>query len=229
MVRPDPISVIIPTWNEEATLPETVRRARAVPEVGEVIVADGGSTDRTREVAAQWGCRVCLGGGGRGGQMRLGAAEAVGEVIVLLHADTWLPPEAGRAALRCLQDQRVVGGGFWKVFRDGTWLMRGSRARCWLRFRMGNRFMGDQAMFMRRLALERIGGVPDVPLMEEYELCRGLGRVGRLALADAVVSTSARRFRERGVLRTYWRMGEVTLRYFLGTPPDQLRRRYEQK
>ena len=85
---------------------------------------------------------------------------------------------------------------------------------------------GDQALFVRREVLERIGGVPDVPLMEEHLLCRALRREGRLALAPATVTTSARRFRERGVLRTYWRMFVITLRWRLGASPEELARSY---
>jgi cellulose synthase/poly-beta-1,6-N-acetylglucosamine synthase-like glycosyltransferase len=159
--------------------------------------------------------------------MRLGAAQARGDVVLLLHADTWLPPGAGRAALECLRKPSVVAGGFWKTFRDGSWLMRGSRFRCGLRLWMRRSILGDQGMFIRRDVLEVIGGVPDLPLMEEFELCRRLRKVGRLALAGATVSTSARRFRQRGVLRTYWRMWSVTVRYWLGASPDELRKLYE--
>src|SRR5262245_7299184 len=161
--------------------------------------------------------------------MRLGAAQALGEVLLLLHADTWLPPSAGRAILECLRDETVVAGGFWKVFRDAPWLMRGSRARCALRLWLGRRVLGDQAMFIRRETLERIGGVPDVELMEEFELCRRLRQLGRLVLAPATVTTSARRFRQRGVIRTYLRMWRVALCYRLGVSLPALKRLYEEE
>lgn len=80
---------------------------------------------------------------------------------------------------------------------------------------------------MRRSTLEQIGGVPDVPLMEEFILCERLRKLGKLGLANAVVETSARRFIERGVLRTYARMWRVTLQYKLGTSPVELWRIYE--
>jgi rSAM/selenodomain-associated transferase 2 len=223
------ISVVIPTLNEEPSLPETVRRARANPEVCEILVVDGGSQDRTRTVGEELGCRVLDSPPSRGGQMRRGAAVARGDVVLLLHADTWLPPEAGRAALECLRDPSVAGGGFWKTFRDGTWLMRGSRCRCGLRLWLGGRILGDQGLFVRRDVLERVGGVPDLPLMEELELCRRLRQVGRLALANATVTTSARRFRQRGVLSTYWRMWIVTLRFHCGATPEELCRLYEKE
>ena len=78
-----------------------------------------------------------------------------------------------------------------------------------------------------REVLEAVGGFPDLPLMEEFELCRRLRRVGRLALADATIETSARRFVRDGVLRTYYRMWWVTLLYHLGRPPAELREIYE--
>jgi rSAM/selenodomain-associated transferase 2 len=221
------LSVVIPTRNEAAELPETIRRARAVPEVAEIIVVDGGSTDSTRELAAAGGCTVLTTEPGRGRQLRLGAARATGDVVVLLHADTWLPPEAGGAVRDCLRDAAVVGGGFWKVFREPSVFMLGSRWRCAARLFVGGRFVGDQAMFVRRDALERIGGVPDMPLMEEFELCRRLRRLGRLALAPATVSTSSRRFTRLGPLRTYLRMWRVAAQYRLGTPPRRLQEIYE--
>ena len=206
------VSVVIPTLNEADSLPETLRRAKANPEIREIIVVDGGSSDRTKSIARDFGCRVLEGATGRGGQLRLGASGAKGDVVLLLHADTWLPPNATRAVLDCLRDASVVGGGFWKVFRDPPLLLRGSRFKCATRLVFGGLVLGDQAMFIRRDVLGQIGGVPSVPLMEEFELCRKLRKVGRLALADATVTTSARRFVKHGIFRTYLRMWSVTIR-----------------
>jgi rSAM/selenodomain-associated transferase 2 len=226
---PKTISVVIPTLNEAGSLKEVVERVRRVAEVCEIIVSDGGSQDETRQIASELGCKVIRGVAGRGGQMRRGAAETKGDVILLLHADTWLPPEAGRAVINCLRDFSVSGGGFWKVFRERNLLLLGSRFKCAVRLYLGRRIMGDQAMFIRREVLEEIGGVPDIPLMEEFELCRQLRKVGRLALADAVATTSARRFAKLGVARTYLRMWRVTLSYWLGMKPQELRRIYERE
>lgn len=123
----------------------------------------------------------------------------------------------------------MVGGGFWKVFRNPTWLMRGSRFKCWLRLKAGGLVLGDQGLFVRRDVLERIGGVPDLPIMEEFELCRRLRKEGRLVLAPATVVTSERRFRQLGVLRTYARMWRVSLAYQVGVAPEELRRIYERR
>jgi rSAM/selenodomain-associated transferase 2 len=224
---PRTISVVIPTLNEAESLPETVSRARALSAVIEVIVVDADSADATVAVGERLGCQVLRGPRSRGAQLRLGAARARGDVIMLLHADTWVPVEADRALLNCLRDRLVVAGGFWKVFREKQLLMAGSRFRCALRLLLFGRILGDQVMFVRRAALESIGGVPDVPLMEEFELCRRLRPLGRLALASATVTTSARRFAKLGVLRTYLRMWHVTFRYYLGASLRELRKLYE--
>jgi rSAM/selenodomain-associated transferase 2 len=222
------ISVVIPTLNEAAELPETLRRLELVPEAKEIIIADGGSRDGTVKLAEAAGCVVVNCGSGRGGQMRAGAERATAEAILFLHADTWVPTEAGQALLVCLARPRVVAGGFYKVFRDPpSWLVRGSRFKCWWRRLLARRVMADQGIFLRRETLARIGGVPDVPLMEEFELCRRLRPLGRIALADATVETSARKFRKLGVLRTYALMWRVTLGYYRGVPLAELRRLYE--
>jgi len=223
------ISVVIPTLNEAAELPATLEKLRAVPGILEIIVADGGSTDDTVAVASSLQCGVIHSARGRGTQLRTGAQAALGEIIVFLHADTWVRSDFEEAIHAALNDPDIVAGGCYKVFREPSVLMRGSRVRCWIRFHLLRRFMGDQAMFVRRETLERIGGVPDVPIMEEFELCRALRSQGKFALAQTVVSTSARRFRARGVIRTYVRMWRVTVQYYFGTPPDQLRRIYEKK
>lgn len=222
------ISIVIPTLNEAAELPETLRRLRRVPEVKEIIIADGGSGDDTVKLAEAAGCVVVSSAPGRGRQLRAGAERATGEVILFLHADTWVPPDAGEALLACLAQPGVAAGGFYKTFRDPpNWLVRGSRFKCWWRLLVARRVMADQGIFLRRETLARIGGVPDVPLMEEFELCQRLRPLGRIALADATVVTSARKFRKLGVLRTYALMWRVTVGYYRGVPLEELRRLYE--
>lgn len=220
------VSALVPALNEEAALPDTLARLKAIPEITEIIVADGGSTDRTVAVAEAAGGRVVRSAPGRGTQLRAAAAVAAGDVLLLVHADTWLPPEAGRALLRALHDSTVVAGGFWKRFRDAPALTAGSRARCWFRLAWSRRVLGDQALFVRRADLAAVGGVPDVPLMEDVLLCERLRARGRLALATATARTSARRFRARGVLATYALMWRVWRGHRRGEPPAELARMY---
>ena len=228
MPEPATISVLIPTLNEESALPETLRRAWMVKEVREIIVADGGSIDRTRELAGELGARVIDSKPGRGVQLRNGCEQAQGEVILMLHADTWLPPDAGKAAIELLNRPHVVAGSYWKSFHDDPpWMIRGARLRCRLLLDMYGYVFGDQGFFLTRRQLENIGGVPAVPLMEELELCQKLAGLGRIELADATVTTSWRKFEKLGVLNTYLLMARVLRAYRAGTPLAELRRIYQ--
>ncbi len=224
----DSISVVIPVLNEAAELPATLERLKAVPQVGEIIVVDGGSKDGTRSVAERYACKVLTAPPGRGHQLRVGAKHATGDVVMMVHADTWLPPHAGTALLNCLRDPLVVAGGFWKHFREYPHpILYGSRWRCGFRLVFGRWIAGDQALFVRREVLESVGGVPALELMEEVRLCALLRKRGRLALAGENVSTSARRFAKFGTLRTLWLMNILLWKYRRGTPPAELRQIYE--
>jgi len=216
------ISVVIPTLNEAGELPETLRRVQAVPEVTEIIVVDAGSSDSTCEIARDHNCTLLECEPNRGRQLRLGAEKAEGDIILLLHADTWLPEDAGRAMIECLSQPLVVAGGFHKTFRDRPGYIPFSRLRLEFFCRALKSIYGDQGIFVRRETLEAVGGVPDVPLMEEFELCKKLSSHGRLALAKARVQASSRKFIKEGVLKTYWRMTVCTIRYWLGASPKKL-------
>ncbi|MCC7377283.1 MAG: TIGR04283 family arsenosugar biosynthesis glycosyltransferase [Verrucomicrobiales bacterium] len=226
-VAPSGISAVLPVLNEAGQVQQTIERLQSIPEIREIIVADGGSTDGTREIASRLGCRVIAAPRGRGRQLGAGAGLAREDVVLMVHADTWLNRDAGAALLRCLRDPLVVGGGFWKHFRNPPWMLRGSRFRCWLRIWWSGRILGDQALFVRRPVLEAVGGVPDLALMEEVALCQKLRQRGRLVLAGAAVSTSDRRFRKFGIARTYWRMFRVCRAYRRGVPVEELAKIYE--
>jgi rSAM/selenodomain-associated transferase 2 len=222
MGTPPAISVVIPTLNEAGLLPETLRRVQSVPEVGEIILVDGGSNDDTRDIARNHDCILIETKPSRGHQLRLGANQATGKIILLLHADTWLPENAGSAIIECLGKPLVVAGGFHKTFRAGREYIPFSRLRLEFFCRVMKGIYGDQGIFVRREILEAVGGVPGIQLMEEFELCKKLSAHGRLALAKATVQTSSRKFAQEGVLKTYWRMTVCTIRYWLGASPKKL-------
>ena len=227
------LSVVVPTLDESGQLGETLRRIREVAEVSEMLVADGGSTDTTRSIALAAGARWIDAPRGRGAQCRAGALRAVGDIVLFVHADTWLPRVAGKEILEAMALRsgpgRVVAGGFRKQFRDPPRLLRGARFRSWLWFRLTGRLFGDQAIFVRRETLEAIGGFPGQPLMEEFELVRRVERLGRVVLLKSAVLASARRFQKHGVAATYLRMAEVLWHFSLGESPEELRRRYERR
>jgi rSAM/selenodomain-associated transferase 2 len=228
-------SVVIPTLNEAESLPATlsaVSRAQAagnaLGQTAGIVVSDGGSTDATCALALSVDARVLRGAAGRGRQVAAGIHATDGDVVVLVHADTWLPETAFAAMATALRDPQVVGGGFRKRFREGPPLLRfGAGLRSALFFALSGRLFGDQAIFARRSALEAAGGMPEWPLMEDFELCRRLRTVGRLALLRDEVWTSGRRFSEQGTIRMWWRMAGVMLGHSRGATPEESLRRYQ--
>jgi rSAM/selenodomain-associated transferase 2 len=201
--RPVRLSVVIPALNEANRVVAAVKSARA-PGV-EVVVADGGSRDATRELAAAAGARVVNSPAGRAEQLAAGVRESRGDAILLLHADTRLPSGFDRAVASALEDARTIGGAFRIRFEEAGWALRVVEWGVRLRVAIFRLPYGDQALFVRRRTLDAIGGIPSTPIMEDLDLVRAMRGCGRLALLDLPVTTSARRYRTRGVARTLFR------------------------
>ncbi len=219
------ISVIVPTVNEEAAVAATLASARA-PAVREVIVADGGSSDGTCAIARQGADLVLCTPRGRAVQMNAGAAEARGEVLLFLHADTILPAGFDAAVLAACADVRVVGGRFDVSLLPTSPLLWLTGTLINWRSRLSRIATGDQAIFVRRDVFQQIGGFPAIPLMEDIALSRALKRRGRIACLRQRVITSSRRWRQAGVIRTILLMWSLRLLYFCGVSPTRLRRVY---
>ena len=220
-----PVSVIIPTLNEEKSIAQVLADVVAL-RPREVIVVDGGSKDRTREISEQMGAVVVTAGRGRARQMNCGAKKATGDILLFLHADTRLPPAAFDDIIAALKDPRYLGGRF-DVDLDGDhWLLKVIGAMINQRSRLTKVATGDQAIFVRREMFARIGGFPDIPLMEDIAFCRELKRMGGIACLRSRVVTSARRWETEGVWRTMIKMWTLKLLYFAGVSPVTLKRFY---
>lgn len=188
---------------------------------------DGGSTDATTAVAARFPrIRLLVSPRGRARQMNTGARAAHGDVFLFLHADTLLPDGALAAVEAAVRDPGVVGGRFdvsfdnpRTVFRMIAWFMN-------RRSRWSGISTGDQAIFVRRPAFEALGGYPEMPLMEDVELCRRLKRLGRLVSLRLAVRTQARKWERDGAVRTILLMWALRFLYMVGVPPARLHRWY---
>jgi rSAM/selenodomain-associated transferase 2 len=189
-----------------------------------VIVADGGSEDRTREIAAPFADRVLVALRGRARQMNAGAAAATGAALLFLHADTRLPPDADRLVLDALRQHSW--GRFDVRIESIHPLLRVVAFAMNLRSRLTGIATGDQAIFVRRGAF---AGFPEIALMEDIAFCKAMKQQSWPACLRARVTTSGRRWERDGVLRTVLLMWRLRFAYFLGASPDELARRYAHK
>jgi rSAM/selenodomain-associated transferase 2 len=220
------ISIIIPDLHEEQTIAPTLEtRSQLTPD--EIIVVDGGSTDRTREIVQRTPAKCIVAPRGRAQQMNAGAQAATGDVLLFLHADTRLPASALTEVRTALGDLRCVGGRFDVKFDREAWMFRLIGTLMNVRSRVTKIATGDQAIFVRRGVFDEIGGFPDLPLMEDVAFSRLLKKRGRIACLRRHVVTSARRWEKAGVWRTILKMWTLRLLFFTGVSPLHFRRFYD--
>ncbi len=219
-------SVIIPTVNEAKALPRILTQISLVSRSDiEAIVSDGGSNDGTVDVARQLGARVVLGPRGRGFQLNRGAQTARGRILAFLHADSVLPPDFDKILDARFGDARNNAAAFPIRFDPPHPLLRFSS--WWSQFDTLVTRYGDQGLVVRRETFDRAGGYPDWPLMEDVEICRRLRRFTTIPALPSPITTSSRRFIERGVWRQQLANAGTMVRFLLGASPTRLAARYE--
>ena len=210
------ISVIIPVYNEEKTLPNTLRALFRQTGDFEVIVADGGSNDRTRTIAQEFALstqhsalrslRLLTAPKGRASQMNAGAKQATGDWLLFLHADTVLPDGAIQRLNDMEADDAIQAGGFMHQFSGDDWRLRLISFLDNFRCTRSRIIYGDQALFVRRSLFERLGGFPDQLILEDVAFCERLIKVTNPLLLSPPVVTDSRKFLKMGVWRSFLRV-----------------------
>ncbi|KKL20204.1 hypothetical protein LCGC14_2457780, partial [marine sediment metagenome] len=221
------LSVIIPALDEAEHVEAAV--ASAMRDGVEVIVVDGGSSDATADLAARAGARVVTAPPDRGAQMNLGASLAAGTALLFLHADTVLPGRFAEHIFDTLSDPLVIGGAFRHATDMPTAVMKAIAAAVHFRSKHLHLPYGDQGLFVRREAFWAVGGFPSVPVAEDLHFVRRLSCLGRIITLSAPAITSARRWREMGVVRTTAVNLLVLLGSYLDIPPDLLASLYSHR
>jgi len=214
------LSVVIPALDEADRIAGAVASVAAGAD--EIFVVDGGSSDGTLERVRTAGAQVLPSSPGRARQLGVGAEAASGDVVLFLHADTRLAEGWDRAVRRALVDPGVAGGAFRFRLDDRSLRLRWLEWGTWLRVALLSLPYGDQALFVRRGVLDAIGGVPQVPIMEDLDLVMQMRRHGRLARLSLPATTSARRYREAGALRTALRHLVAASAWALGRDRERI-------
>lgn len=223
--RPNRISIIIPAINEADHIANTIESI-GPGNKKEVIVVDGGSKDHTVEIAKSLGAKVITSAPPRARQMNRGADQATGEILVFLHADTRLPEKFEIVIFNSFKHPKMVAGAF-ELRMDSSMpgLRLIERLANW-RSRCLKMPYGDQAIFISSKVFHEIGGFPDIPIMEDFELIRRLRKQGNIVTVPAPVFTSARRWQNFGILKTTVINQIVIAAYVMGIAPEVIARWY---
>lgn len=220
---PRDISIVIPTLNEQASIRMTIQSAIDAGG-GEIIVADGGSTDDTVSIARNAGAsKIVRSFPGRGTQQNAGAALATRDVLLFLHADN-------RLGCKCLEQiaasDDVVWGCFHHRIDSPKRRFRAIEFGNGLRVRVRGMAFGDQAIFVRTNVFRQQGGFPEIPLMEDVELSQRLRKIKRPLLLPGPVTISPRRWEKNGIVRQTLTNWSIQVSHTMGTSPEKLARRY---
>lgn len=222
------ISVIVPALNEEAAIEDTLLALRQEGfKEAEIIVVDGGSSDKTCEIAGGLADKVITSARGRGLQMNAGARAASGEILLFIHADCIVPAGAYGLIRLALADDKVSAGAFdLRIDHEGAW----ARVLEWTanrRSRLTGVPYGDQGLFTRKETFDNIGGFKEMPLMEDMEIAGRIKKAGSIVFLDERIFASPRRWVSEGVLRTTLRDWAIAIAYTVfKVSPERLARHY---
>jgi uncharacterized protein len=221
------ISIVIPALNEARSIAKVLASIHSLPNL-EIILVDGGSIDDTVSIAQGFDIKVLSSPPGRACQMNVGAKAATGEILLFLHADTFLPLGFETMVRSTLQpplrgeNPAPVAGAFTLQIDDPLSILRSIERLVAWRSKWRQMPYGDQAIFLTAATFWELGGFVEMPIMEDFELIRRLQRRGRIETLAAPVVTSARRWLKRGVWQTTLINQSIVIGYLVGISPARL-------
>ena len=215
------MSIVIPVLNEGGRLIESLQSLQRLRTDCELLVVDGGSSDDSLSLATPLADKILSAPRGRAKQMNAGAAEATGDILLFLHADTSLPSGATQTISDAVQ-QGHQWGRFDVSFDSNQTIFKLIALMMNLRSRITGIATGDQALFVTRSAFDAIDGFPDIALMEDIAISNRLKKLAQPFCLNEKVTTSARRWQQNGVLKTILLMWRLRLAYFFGADPSKL-------
>ncbi len=219
-------SIIIPALNEEQGIKSCLLALQHYRDQAEIILVDGGSHDLTISLAEPLVDKVLKSEKGRARQMNVGANFAKGEILIFLHADTYLPDNA--LALIRENIAETTWGRFDIRLTGSHWMLVVIAQMMNWRSRLTGIATGDQVIFVTKTVFNSVNGYANIALMEDINLCQRLKKLNPPLCLSAKVHSSARRWLEFGVFKIILLMWSLRLGYFLGENPDVLAQLYQQ-
>ena len=227
------LSIIIPVFNEQENIAQVLKNLESVPDI-EIIVVDGGSQDDTVAIAQSLNInslniKVIVIPAGRAKQMNAGAAIASGDSLLFLHGDTCLPSGFETLIPEALSRPKVVAGAFELGISGTDWKLRIVEWMVKVRSHLFSLPYGDQAIFLSKQQFQNLGGFPELPIMEDFQLILKLQKQGKIHILPVKVTTSGRRWQKLGIVQTTCINQLMILGYFLGIPIEKLAQFYRQQ
>lgn len=219
------ISIIIPTLNEEENIVPLLNYLAGLDPQIELIVVDGYSIDKTAEQASDV-AKVLQCERGRGRQMNAGAAVASGEILWFLHADCFPHRDSAKTIRQALEDHKIIGGAFEYNLDHPGIFFRLTECISNRKNRLLKLFFGDMGIFVRRETFWKVGGFKDIPLMEDMDFCNRLKEQGEVIILPLRIKTSARRWREEGIIKNMVRNWILQIAWSCGASAEKLARYY---
>lgn len=220
------VSVVIPVYNEEKILSANCACLRRLSQRAELIFSDGGSSDRTRTIASDYG-RVVNGKKGRAAQMNFAVAQSSFDILLFLHADTAITQEALEAVEHKVTEDGFIGGCLNQRIDKPGFIYRIIESIGNTRAKLTKVFYGDQAIFVRKDIFLKLGGFPQEPIMEDVLFTKKLRKCGRTIVLPDKVIVSARRWEEKGILKMALLYGLINILFWLRFPLEKIKILYD--
>ena len=218
------VSVIIPVYNEESTIRETLTTLPLGSNL-EAIVVDGGSTDRTKEIVGQFPVRIIESAKNRAIQMNQGAKQARGDIFLFLHADCLIEKDSIKTIENCLSNG-YIGGCLNQRINSDRFIFRLIENSGNIRARLLKIFYGDQGIFVKKDLFFKMGGFPEVPVMEDVIFTKKMRRLGKTVVLPDKILVSPRRWEKQGMLKTAFIYSALNILFCLGVPPRRIKSLY---
>ncbi len=215
------LSVVIPGKNEAENIPACLESLKTLGDI-EIIYVDGGSSDGSPEIAKNLGASTYSSPPGRAKQMNLGASVAAGEILLFLHADTILPPMDRSILEKTLAGKNIIAGVFSLRFQPTSHALKIISGAANLRSRLASLPFGDQGLFLKKEVFKKLEGFRDLALMEDVDIVRRLGKIGKIETLPNAITTSSRRWQDHGVFRTSLKNQLILLAWRAGVSEEAL-------